>query len=117
MSSLVPFYLKSVYQNDPIFENSKIVYSAYKNEFEKTFNKRFLEIAAINNLEPEDLDAFKDKSKIKLLRGGMKYADAIVKGTDSLLKDEQTLFSHHLGPQEGGDGRVGEGGRDGITGV
>lgn len=92
MSSLVPFYLKSVYQNDPIFENSKIIYSAYKNEFEKTFNKRFLEIAAINNLDPEDLDAFKDKSKIKLLRGGMKYADAVVKGTDSLLKDEQTFY-------------------------
>ncbi len=92
MTSLVPFYLKTVYKNDPIFENSTVIYSAYKNEFEKTFTKRFLEIAAINNLEESDLDAFKDKSKIKLLNGGMKYADAIVKGSASLLKDEQTTF-------------------------
>jgi len=92
MTSLVPFYLKSVYQNDPIFENSKVVYSAYKNDFEKTFDKKFLELAAINNLEEGDLDAFKDKDNIKLVAGGMKYADAIVMGSESLLKDTQSLF-------------------------
>jgi starch synthase len=92
MTSLVPFYLKTVYQNDPIFENASVVYSVYKNEFEKTFDKRFLEIASINNLEPSDLEAFKDKSKIKLLQGGMKYADSIVMGSESLLKDDQAMY-------------------------
>ena len=92
MTSLVPFYLKSVYQNDPIFENATIVYSAYKNDYEKNFTKRFFEIAAINNLDEEDLGAFKDKSKVKLINGGMKYADAIVKGSKSLPKDAQSIF-------------------------
>jgi len=92
MTSLVPFYLKTVYKNDPIFENSTIVYSAYKNDYEKSFDKRFLEIAAINNLEESDLEVFKEKTKIKLVNGGMKYADAVVKGSKSLPKDSQAIF-------------------------
>jgi starch synthase len=92
MSSLVPFYLKTVYNSDPIFENAQIIYSAYKNGYEKTFNKKFFELAAINNLEKEDLEVFKEKSKVKLLNAGMKYVDAIVKGTESLLKDSQAIF-------------------------
>lgn len=92
MTSLVPFYLKTVYKNDPIFENSRIIYSAYKNEFESKFTSKFLELAAINNLEKEDLAIFKEKTKIKLSNGGMKYADAVVKGSESLPKDSQALF-------------------------
>lgn len=87
MTSLVPFFLKTVYENEPIFEHSKIIYSAYNNVYEKTFTKKFFEIAAINHLEPEDLEAFNHKGKPKLLLGGIKYADAIVKGTEKLPKE------------------------------
>ncbi|MBT8191718.1 MAG: glycogen/starch synthase [Saprospiraceae bacterium] len=93
MSSLVPFYLNSVYKNDPIFEHSTIVFSAYKNNYETTFNKRFFELAAINQLEPEDLADFKSRGKVKLLLGGIKYADAIVKGSKSLPKDADNLIA------------------------
>ena len=58
MTSLVPFYLKTVYANEPIFEQSQIIYSAYENEYEKQFTEKFFEIAAINQLEKEDLSAF-----------------------------------------------------------
>lgn len=92
MTSLVPFYLKTVYKNDPIFENSTIVYSAYANEYEAKFNERFFELAAINNLEEGDLNDFKSKNDVKLVNGGMKYADALVKGSESLEKDTQKLF-------------------------
>ena len=92
MTSLVPFYLKSVYKNDPIFEQSTIIYSAYENEYEKTFDAKFLELAAINNLDEEDLSVFMDKNNVKLLNGGMKYADAIVKGSESLPKESLALF-------------------------
>lgn len=93
MSSLVPFYLNSVYKNDPIFEQSTIIFSAYKNDYESTFTKRFFELAAINQLEPEDLSDFKSRGKVKLLLGGIKYADAVVKGSKSLPKDVDNLIA------------------------
>jgi len=87
MTSLVPFYLKKVYANEPIFEKSNIIYSAYANEYEKTFTDRFTEIAAINNLEIEDLDDFKINGETKLTVGGIKHADAIVKGQEDLPEE------------------------------
>jgi starch synthase len=93
MTSLIPYYLKSVYNNEPIFENSNIIYSAYKNEYEKTFSENFLSLAAINHLEPEDLADFKANDEIKLLAGGMKYADAVVKGSESLDNDAEDVFA------------------------
>ena len=92
MTSLVPFYIKKVYHNDAIFENSSVVYSAYENTYESLFTDKFLEIAAINALEPEDLGDFKDGDKTKLVLGAIKYADAIVKGQEDLADDTIALI-------------------------
>lgn len=92
MTSLVPFYLKNVYNNEPIFDNSTVVYSAYENEYEDNFTDRFFDIAAINQLEKEDLSDFNVDGKVKLVLGGMKNAHAIVKGSESLPSSESELY-------------------------
>lgn len=84
MTSLVPFYLKTVYKDEPLFQNSKIVYSVYNNSLENTFDKSFVEKASINNLEPEDLQHFMNGDEhIKLQGGALSHADAIIKGSES----------------------------------
>ena len=87
MTSLIPFYLKTVYANEPIFENSTTIYSVYDNAYESLFTQRFFEIAAINHLDLDDLKEFNSEGQPKLLLGGMKYADAIVKGHDNLSEE------------------------------
>ncbi|MEL6986637.1 MAG: glycogen/starch synthase, partial [Bacteroidota bacterium] len=79
MTSLVPFYLKTVYENEPLFKDAKIIYSAYKDTMEKTFSNRFSEKASINNLTPEDLKAYQTKNKIHLHQGAISYADAVIR--------------------------------------
>lgn len=92
MTSLVPFYLKSVYNDDPVFQKSKIVYSPYINDYEKTFTKRFLEIASINTLTEKDLSDFTDGDKLSLDVGGMTHADAIVLGSNNVSKSVSTYM-------------------------
>ena len=98
MTSLVPFYLDTVYKNDPIFENANVIYSVYDNSYEDSFTKRFFEIAAINQLEAEELSVFNEKNKVKLLAGGIKHAGAIVKGSESLPKEIDKLISEQDKP-------------------
>ena len=92
MTSLIPLYLKTVYKDDPIFQNSKMIYSAYNNDYEKTFTKRFLEIAAINKLEESDLAAYGSGDDITLVKGAVTYADALVVGSEDLDKDVKELI-------------------------
>ncbi len=92
LTSLIPLYLKTVYKDDPVFQSSKIVYSAYTNDYEKTFNERFLDIAAINKLEKSDLEAFGKGKKISLLAGGIAHADGVMAGSKNLSKTVSNLI-------------------------
>ena len=42
MAALLPLYLKNIYKDEPIFQNSKIVTSLYGNEFDKSLNKNMM---------------------------------------------------------------------------
>lgn len=85
MTSLIPFYLRTVYKDDPVFKNSKVVYSVYNNSMESSFDKRFFSKASINNLEPEDLKSFANgEGNIKLHQGAILHSDAIIKGSKDL---------------------------------
>ncbi|HKK78417.1 MAG TPA: glycogen/starch synthase, partial [Phaeodactylibacter sp.] len=42
MTSLVPLYLKTAYKNEPLFQQSKVVYSLYEGSPEETFTDEFV---------------------------------------------------------------------------
>ncbi len=90
ITSLIPLYMKKAYKNDPVFSDAKIIYSLYNNQLSQSFDDRFLNIAAINDLDVNDLDVFRQNHHINLDLGAIKYADAIVSGseiTNSLVKE------------------------------
>lgn len=83
ITSLIPLYMKKAYKNDPVFSDAKIIYSVYDNKLGPTFDERFLNIAAINDLDVSDLDVFRQNEHINLDLGAIKYADAIVSGSET----------------------------------
>ncbi|MFT4536184.1 MAG: starch synthase [Saprospiraceae bacterium] len=87
MTSLIPLFQKKVYHNDPIFEDAKVIYSVYNNDLETTFNKRFLDIATINDLEDSDVAVYGSGDDITLNNGGIEYADALMIGSTELSDD------------------------------
>lgn len=103
MTSLIPFYLKTTYKNEPLFQNSKIIYSIYEGDHEKQLSDTFITKASINNLSEEDLAAFHEDGKLAVHRGAVKYADAIAKGqpevseglAEFLLANEKPTLEFH----------------------
>lgn len=77
MTAAIPFYLKTAYKNEPIFKNSKVIYSLYNFKSDDTFSKRFVEKAAINNLEVQDLAVFQNGVGISVHKGAVHYADGV----------------------------------------
>jgi len=93
MTSLIPLYLKTAYKNEPIFQNSKIVYSLYDNSLEKTFDgTSFFDKASINNLEPEDLEAYKKGKGVTLHTGAVEFSDAVITGSAKLSKTNAKIL-------------------------
>jgi starch synthase len=93
MTSLIPSYIRTAYKNEPLFQNSKIIYSVYSNPFDRAFGAEFFAKATINNLTAEDLRAFQNGTGITLNKGAIEYADGIIIGSDNLGESTKKLLA------------------------
>ena len=87
MTALLPFLIKTVYKDDPIFENSKIVYSVYNDSFEGELNDRFAEKVKFDTLTDEEVAEYADSSHLGLTRAAIKFADAVIIGDEELTPE------------------------------
>lgn len=88
MTSLVPMYLKTAYKKEPVFNYSKVIYTAQANEFEENMSADFVKKALISNeIKEKDLDAYKEGSNTALTLGAAKYADVVIQGSPDLPKN------------------------------
>lgn len=87
MSALVPFYLKTVFKNDPVFSGAKIVFSMYEHDrFDGPLHKDYVK-KAIEGIDGGDLSAVDKPTFAGVLKGGIQYADAVIKSADFNDKD------------------------------
>lgn len=87
MTALIPTFVKKLYSEDPIFKNSKIVFSAYDNGFEGALDQRMIEKAQIKNITAEDLSSIKVPSYINLNKLGIQTSDAAIWGSSNLHEE------------------------------
>jgi starch synthase len=87
LTGLIPLYLKTVYRDEPIFQNAKILYSVYNNNIENSFDNKFIEKAKINYLSDEDLTAYSENGVIKIHKGAFHFADGVLVGSEELSED------------------------------
>lgn len=86
-SSVLPLYVRKEYQNDPIFSNAKIVYSAYDySDSVKQVSNKFASKAVTESVVKQDLAAAEKASVQNLDLLAAQYSDAVILGSDSLAK-------------------------------
>lgn len=84
MTSLIPLYIKSAYQNELLFQHSKVVYSLYPAEINTDFPEAFIEKASINNLSADDLKVFRNEKGTTLHEGAAAHVDALISGSEDM---------------------------------
>ncbi|MEZ5041382.1 MAG: glycogen/starch synthase [Saprospiraceae bacterium] len=84
MTSLIPLYLKTAYRNEPLFQQSKVIYSVYNSEIQPHFSNSFVAKASINNLTAKDLNAYQNGSGVTLHKGAIAFSDAFIQGSENL---------------------------------
>lgn len=86
MTALTPLYIKKAYAEDPSFRNSKIVYSAYNDDFSQPFPENFSEKLLLDGIDQSDIDAIKNKqvSFADLSKLAMKYSDGVIQGSENI---------------------------------
>ncbi|PHX92183.1 MAG: starch synthase [Flavobacteriales bacterium] len=78
MTSLIPVYLKTLYRDEPVFKNTKIVFSVYCDEDKVKLGSDFTRKAGLNVME----NSFGDASVNDMNIGAVKHADAVVTSSE-----------------------------------
>jgi starch synthase len=113
MTGLIPLYIKTAYKKEPVFGNSKVVFSIGENTFKEKLGASFVQQALINaNIKEKDLEVFKDANNTALFKGGATYADAISFGAEKpdkkLVEEFSKIKGKKVVPFKGWDSDLSE---------
>jgi starch synthase len=97
-TSLVPLYIKKAYNEDPLFANSKIVYSVYDNDFEKSLKKEFKDKLLYENITKKDVDLLKDPNYVNLSKLAIEMSDATIIGSETINSEISSFIKNSEKP-------------------
>ena len=93
LAGLVPVYLKKCFADDPMFENTKVVYSVYDEEFPESINKDFIKKAKIDGIGKTDLDIAKVPNFTNLTKLAIQYADGVIKASPKVSAEVEKYIA------------------------
>ncbi len=92
MTAVMPLLVKKVYREDPIYANTKVVYSVYNDDFEPNLNAKFNKKMLLDGITDADVKKVKDPSFVNLSKLAMDTADGVIKGSEKLNPDLEKYF-------------------------
>jgi len=84
MTSLLPYYLKKVYNDDPVFTNTRVVYSVYDEGFTESLDKRLAVKLEAGEDFAEQLKMLDDPTFDNLNNFAIEMADGVIAGSEKI---------------------------------
>jgi len=87
MTSFVPLYIKKAFKDNPLFSDTKIIFSVYKDGFSENMAKDSSKKIKLDGITNKDLVHFDKSSYEGLMKGAIDFSDAIIQGEEDIDKD------------------------------
>jgi starch synthase len=84
MTSLIPLYVKTSYKDDPMFKNSKVVYSVYDDGFEEKFSDTYTKKLMMEGISTTDVKDLKSPGYENLMVNAISKSDAVIMGSQAI---------------------------------
>lgn len=84
MTSLIPVFVKTAYREDPIFRNSRVVYSCYDDGFTESFNDTYTKKFMMEGITQADIKELKTPTYEAMTIAAINKSDAIIRGNEKL---------------------------------
>jgi len=97
-SSLIPLLIKKTYANDPLFANSKVVYSLYDDHYNAIVNKKLVEKLLSEDISTDDLKLLENPTYTNLNKLAIQYADGIIQGSPTIEDELEKAIKNYAKP-------------------
>lgn len=94
MTSLMPLYIKKIYNKDPHFADTKVVYSIYdhKEGFESSWDERFHEKLKFDGFDEEVTNLVKTPTLDAITKAAVTFSDGVVQSSEAIQPELQKVF-------------------------
>ena len=107
-ASLIPMYIKKIYNEDPLFKDTKVIYNVFDTEYEGSLNLSLVnKLLFEKKLEASDLELLTYPTFENLNKFAIKYSDAVIQGSEKInegvskyMKDSELPFMAFPGEEE-----------------
>jgi starch synthase len=83
-TSLIPLYIKRAYHDDPIFMNSKVIYSIYNDEFKNPLDKEFRKKLMVEGVQEKDVEMLDKPDYPNLMKMVSRISDGVILGSEDV---------------------------------
>jgi starch synthase len=83
-SSLLPLYVKRTFKDNPLFTETKVVFSLYDDEIPQEFSKDFSKKIKYEGIAEKDLKHYKNANWLSVMKGAVDFSDAIIAGSPKI---------------------------------
>lgn len=91
-TSLVPLYLKTYFKDDPMFMNSRVVFSIYDQEFDTVFPPNFKDKVRVEGVGDEDVKGLDKTDYFQLTKLAIDKSDGIILGSKNINNNMETYL-------------------------
>ena len=91
-TSLMPIFIKKAYKDNPLFNESKIVYSIYDDDFKGNLREGFEKKVKLQGIAAKDLKYYKDATFVNLTKAAIDLSDGIVIGSEKIHPEIETYL-------------------------
>lgn len=93
MTSFIPMYLKTTYRKDPIFQNTKSIFSIFDNHFNHQFGKDLAEKVKMLDIDDAAVEHLSQATFESIIKTGIKYADMVISAEEEYSEKLQNLLN------------------------
>jgi len=94
LASFLPLYLRTYYNNEPLFENSKIVTSLYNPGFQGTLNTKLIDKIKFDGIEEATISHLKNPNYFNVMKTAMDNSDAVIVGSNEISEEFQEYLKN-----------------------
>jgi starch synthase len=92
MTALVPMYLKRAFAEDPIFVDTKVVYSVYNQTIDGELSNELARKSRVKGVSEEDTAIIEEANIMNLHKLAITHADAVIMGDEKIDSELESFI-------------------------
>jgi starch synthase len=84
LTSLTPLFIKRSYAENPLFSDSKVIFSLYRDEFPETLSLNLPNKLKFENITQKDLKHYKKPTFVNIMKSAIDFSDGIIIGDEGI---------------------------------